>query len=176
MRKDFEKFFFSKKEINNYWEDKILWQDIILFIVFRQAYDFLIEEVLDWCHHEQMMSKEDKDVILKDVILKGPFGITRPGMEPFWRYLHEFYFYEQDQDDILSILENTLSILENNYQFVNYQVEKSWKSLDEYHTNHEEFNEKNKDLIFQELSEMIRKGMDQLWEGLDPFFQEDNNL
>ena len=143
-------FFFWRlqlqKEANDYW------QEIILFIVFRQEYDFILEEVLEmikkqieqsWCHDEffKMMSEEDKDVILRD-----HFGIIRPG---FWKPLYEYYFYEENQGDILSILEN-------NYEFLNYEIEKPWKSLDEYSTNHEEFNEQNKDLIFQEHHIIIR--------------------
>ena len=169
MIDNYNKFVFSKKEANDYW------QDIISFIFFRQEYDFILEEVLEmlkkqieqfWCHHEffQMMSKEDKDVILRD-----SFGIIRQGIEPFWRYLYKFYFYEQDHR-FLGKKQMILSRLGFHHEYIKGQFERFYKSMNESDTNNQEWNEgirRNKDFIFQDLSEMIRKGIEQLWEDPD---------
>ena len=65
------------------------------------------------------------------------------------------------------------------HQYIKDEIERFYKSLNESYTRNQEWNEeirRNKDFIFQDHCEMIRKGMEQLWEGLDPFFQEDNNF
>ena len=136
-----------------------------------------------WYHHEffQMMSKENKDIILRN-----HFGIIRPVIEWFWKYFYEFFLFllykdKQNQDLFWKYWKEgtILSILENNFEYVKDEIQTLYKSLNESYTNSQEWNEeirRNKDFIFQDHCEMIRKGMEQLWEGLDPFFQEDNNF
>lgn len=119
------------------------------------------------------MSKRNKDRILRTHL-----DIIRIGIKCFWRALYEFYFYEENQD-FLSKEGTILSFLESFFKYIKDTIEQFWKSEYEYYTNNKEFNEeirRNKDFIFQDHCEMIRKGMEQLWRDLDPFFEEDNNF
>ena len=156
---------------NNFFFWRLQLQKEVLFIFIRLIPSFILEKILEvlkkdieglWYHHEffQMMSKENKDIILRN-----HFGIIRPVFECFWKSIYELYFYKEEYHWKEGAI---LSILENDYEYLKSQIEQFWKGLIiESYTNNQEWNEdirRNKDFILQDHYKMIRKGVEQFWE------------